>query len=81
MKQLLLQLDPQKPSPQRLHAVRVTAILEYNGTPEARRILESLAKGVPEAHLTREAKAALERLTRQPPGQSEDTPSKSNRNH
>ena len=39
-------------------------VLERIGSPDARRVLEALAKGVPEARLTREAKAALERLVR-----------------
>ena len=34
-------------------------------TPEARQLLVSLAKGAPEARLTREAKAALQRLEQQ----------------
>jgi hypothetical protein len=36
--------------------------LELAGTPEARQVLESLARGVPGARRTREAQAALERL-------------------
>jgi hypothetical protein len=38
--------------------------LEYLGTPAAERLLRSLAKGMPEARLTQEAKASLERLGR-----------------
>jgi hypothetical protein len=34
------------------------------GTPEAKQLLEKLAQGAPEARLTREAKAAQERLAR-----------------
>jgi hypothetical protein len=37
-------------------------VLEDVGTAPARRILEALAGGEPEARLTREAKAALRRL-------------------
>jgi uncharacterized protein YjiS (DUF1127 family) len=44
-----------------VHAVQV---LEAVGTPEARSVLESLARGVANARLTREARAALERLTK-----------------
>jgi hypothetical protein len=36
--------------------------LEQAGTPAARRLLEALSKGAAEARLTREAKAALNRL-------------------
>ena len=41
-------------------------MLEYAGTPEARRLLEGLGKGGPEAKLTRDAKESLARLGRQP---------------
>lgn len=51
----------------RLRALRGVEILEAIGTPEARQVLEALAKGIPEADLTREAKATLERLTQQLP--------------
>jgi hypothetical protein len=37
-------------------------VLERVGTAEARRLLEALARGAPEARLTQEAKAALARL-------------------
>jgi hypothetical protein len=39
-------------------------ILENIGTQEARRILKLLASGVPDAILTQEAAASLERLDR-----------------
>jgi hypothetical protein len=42
--------------------VRAVEVLEHIATPEARQILRKLADGVPEARLTREAKAALEWL-------------------
>jgi hypothetical protein len=54
-------------APGRLRQVRVVEVLEYAGTPEARRLLEELAGGAPEARLTREAQAALGRLDRRPP--------------
>jgi hypothetical protein len=41
---------------------RAVEVLEYLGTPEARQLLQRLAGGVPSALLTREAKAALQRL-------------------
>ena len=48
--------------PELLQSLRAAAVLEDIGTPEARRLLEQLAKGAPEARLTREAKASLRRL-------------------
>jgi RNA polymerase sigma factor (sigma-70 family) len=47
-----------------LRGLRAVQALEYIGTPEARQVLDSLATGVPEARLTREAQASLERLAR-----------------
>jgi hypothetical protein len=44
---------------------RAVRVLEAVGTPAARELLESLAKGAPTARLTIEAKAALERLSKQ----------------
>ncbi|MGH7222810.1 MAG: WD40 repeat domain-containing protein, partial [Gemmataceae bacterium] len=45
-----------------LQALRAVAVLEDIGTSKARRLLEELAKGTPEARLTREAKTSLRRL-------------------
>ena len=45
-----------------LRESRAVIALERIGTREARETLAVLAKGVPDARLTREAKAALERL-------------------
>jgi WD40 repeat protein len=45
---------------------RAVEVLEHLATPEARRLLEEWAEGEPEARLTREAKASLERLARHP---------------
>jgi sugar lactone lactonase YvrE len=47
-----------------LQAYRAIAVLEHIGTPEARRVLRTVAAGAPEARLTQEARASLERLTR-----------------
>ncbi len=55
--------------PEVLQALRGVAVLEDIGTPEARRLLNELAQGTPEARLTREAKAALERLQRRGNGE------------
>jgi RNA polymerase sigma factor (sigma-70 family) len=45
-----------------LRALRAVEALEWAATPEARHVLERLAGGAPEARLTREAQAALDRL-------------------
>jgi WD40 repeat protein len=52
------------PSPRQLRAIRAIEALERNGGPEARRLLEELAKGAPEADLTQDAVAARKRLSR-----------------
>jgi WD40 repeat protein len=46
-----------------VRALRAVEVLEAIATPEARQQLEKLAQGMAEARLTKEAKAALERLT------------------
>jgi WD40 repeat protein len=52
------------PPPETLRSLRAVWVLERVGTPEARRLLEVLARGAPAARLTVEAKAALARLER-----------------
>jgi hypothetical protein len=51
------------PSPARLQMLRAIEVLEHIGTVEARELLRRLADGAAGARQTREAKAALERLT------------------
>jgi RNA polymerase sigma factor (sigma-70 family) len=60
---LLEQLNAVK-MPTQLRSQRAIEVLERMGTPEARKVLEDLAKGVSEARQTQEAKASLDRLTR-----------------
>jgi WD40 repeat protein len=62
---LLEQLDQGK-TPEQLRSLRAIELLERNGTPEARKVLEELAKGMPEALQTQEAKSCLDRLARRP---------------
>jgi hypothetical protein len=57
-------LDGEGLSANVLRALRAVEALEHTGTPEARRLLEALARGAPEARLTQEARAALRRLER-----------------
>jgi hypothetical protein len=61
---LLGRLRPPIADTETLRGLRAVAVLEDIGTLEARQVLETLAKGVAEARVTREAKTALERLNR-----------------
>jgi WD40 repeat protein len=47
---------------EKLRSLRAVAVLEDIGTAETRRLLDELAQGAPETRLTREVKAALNRL-------------------
>jgi RNA polymerase sigma factor (sigma-70 family) len=47
---------------EQLRELRAVEALEYAATPEARELLAKLARGAPEARLTREAKASWKRL-------------------
>jgi RNA polymerase sigma factor (sigma-70 family) len=51
-------------SPEALRLTRAVEVLERAGTPEAREVLEAVAKGAPGTRRTQEAKAALGRLKR-----------------
>jgi WD40 repeat protein len=48
--------------PEQLRGLRAVEVLEQAGGSEAKKVLEALAKGAPEARLTREARASLQRL-------------------
>jgi hypothetical protein len=50
---------PQPPSAEELRQLRALIVLERIGSPEARRLLEEVAKGPESALLTRQARAAL----------------------
>jgi hypothetical protein len=65
VEQLLANTEPAH-SPEQRRALRAVEVLEHIGSPEARRVLETLATGAEAASLTREAKASLQRLNRQP---------------
>jgi RNA polymerase sigma factor (sigma-70 family) len=62
----ILAAPQEVPPASTLRTHRATQILEQIGTPEAQEVLGILAKGVPEARLTQEAKASLERLAKRP---------------
>jgi hypothetical protein len=61
---LLKRLEGNTLSEESLQALRAIELLERIGTPEARQVLEHLAKGLEGARLTEEAQASLERLAR-----------------
>jgi hypothetical protein len=62
--ELLAKLDELTPDPQLLRDLRAVEVLEAVGTPDARTLLEELARRDPEARLTREAQASLDRWRR-----------------
>jgi WD40 repeat protein len=54
------------PSGERLRTLRALEVLERAATPEARRVLEALTAGAPQAWLTRDTKSSLTRLSGRP---------------
>jgi hypothetical protein len=54
--------NPKDLTPDQLRGIRGVEVLEEIATPQARKMLETLATGFPGARLTQEAKAALKRL-------------------
>ena len=56
---------PDVPDPDTVRLIRAIMVLERIGSAEARRVLESLARGAPGARETEEAKSSLIRLARQ----------------
>lgn len=63
-----LQARLQTQAPESLREIRAVLVLEARGTAESQRLLQKLAVGMPEARLTQDAKAALERKGGCPPG-------------
>lgn len=64
VQQLLDRINHLSPSREQLLAERAVDVLERIGSSEARDVLHVLAQGAPDAWLTREAQAALQRLTK-----------------
>jgi WD40 repeat protein len=64
LEMLLEGLGAAKLSADQLRVLRALETVELVGTEEARAVLQRLARGVAEARLTREARAALERLNK-----------------
>jgi hypothetical protein len=60
----LEELEKLSLSPGRLRALRTVEVLEHIGNAAARQQLKRLASGAPDARLTQESRAALERLAR-----------------
>jgi hypothetical protein len=64
VERLLDNLTGQVPQAGQLRDLRAVELLELIGSSEAWQLLQALAKGAPEARLTREARSAVRRLTR-----------------
>src|SRR5262249_32364807 len=66
LERLLEKLDGTVTSPDQRRGLRALEVLEHVGNRDARQVLRRLARGVPEARLTREALASRERLAKRP---------------
>jgi hypothetical protein len=64
MERLLASLRPASLSAEELRVIRAVQVLEYIGTPEARKVLKQLSEGVNGVRLCEEASQAVARLTR-----------------
>ncbi len=65
VEQVLEKVSGLPPPPERLREVRALEALERMGSGDARRLVETLAKGAADARLTRDAEAALARMRRE----------------
>jgi hypothetical protein len=62
MERMLARIQDAIYTPDTIRALRAIEVLEHIGTKEAQTALDQFAAGVPEARLTRDAKAAVQRL-------------------
>jgi RNA polymerase sigma factor (sigma-70 family) len=69
--QLLVKAEDPGTYGEPLRSLRAVEALEHIATPEARQVLQNIVTGAPEARLTRDAKAALQRLERLNPKRPE----------
>ena len=67
IEELLEKFGGPAPPPEVLRALRAVEILEHIGSSEARQVLRAVSQGAPEARLTQDAKASLERLAKLAP--------------
>lgn len=63
LERLIAAVDAAETDPPRLRALRAVEVLERIGTPDAKRLLQSVRGGTPRSALTREAGLAVDRLT------------------
>jgi hypothetical protein len=66
IERLLVRLQEKGLAPESVRVARAIEALEQMDAPEARKLLETLAKGLPGAAVTEEAEAALTRLEQRP---------------
>src|SRR5262249_31131535 len=64
LQRILERLEKGEPTAEAIRSLRAIELLEQVGTVEARQVLAALAKGMAEARLTQEAKAAEMRLAK-----------------
>lgn len=57
-------IDQEPLSPDSIRTLRAVEVLEYIGSPEGKKVLQTLAAGAEGARVTREAKASLDRLNK-----------------
>jgi WD40 repeat protein len=62
IEEVLKKTDASTPRGEALRNLRVIEVLEAIGSPEAKAVLQILAKGMPEAAITRAAQGAMERI-------------------